>query len=131
MKLRSIFFLVCAFAFLIVATPAHAQSRSVTVPRRDIDITILTNGDVQVKETWQVKFSNSSGSKPFTFAFLGIRMRYVNSIDGFAVSESGRAYQRSGSESAYNFQLYQEKGQQFVRWYFPETSNSSRTFNIQ
>jgi len=42
---------------LLVVVPAVAQSKSVEVPRRGAEITILPNGDVQVVETWEVKFS--------------------------------------------------------------------------
>jgi hypothetical protein len=36
-----------------VVSPVVAQSKSVEVPRRDAEITILPNGDVQVVETWE------------------------------------------------------------------------------
>ncbi|MBI3912733.1 MAG: DUF2207 domain-containing protein, partial [Chloroflexi bacterium] len=124
-------FLPLTFLFALLALfimPAEAQSRSVTVPRRDIEIQIQPNGDVNFNETWQVQFS---GSPPFTFAFRGILLQRVDSITNFLVSEGGRAYSQSSSESANTFRVYAEEGQQFVRWYFPPTTNQTRTFNLQ
>jgi len=40
----------------LVAAPASAQSKSVEALRRDAEITILPNGDVQVIETWETSF---------------------------------------------------------------------------
>ncbi len=128
--IRTIIFFVFALTLFALTgnSPVEAQSRSVTVTRRDIDITLQKNGDAKFVETWQVQFS---GTPPFTFAFRGVQLKNVVSVDGFQVSEGGRAYQESSSEAANTFRVYQEKGQQFAKWFFPPTTNQSRTFTIQ
>src|SRR5512135_531395 len=111
---RLVCFLVLATVIVVLAVPAQAQNKSVVVPRRDVDIVILASGTVQVNETWQVQFSGG----PFTFAFRGVTLDKVDSVAGFNVSENGRNYQQSTSNAANTFEVYQDSGQQFVKWYF-------------
>lgn len=97
------------------------------MPRRNVDIVIQPSGDVQVDETWQVRFSGG----PFTFAFRGITLDKVLAVQDFQVSESGRPYGPSSSGAQNTFQVYQDSGQQFVKWFFPPTSNQDRTFDVR
>ncbi len=80
-----------------------AQSKSVEVPRRDAEITILPNGDVQVVETWEVKLSDGS----FIAAFRAIPLNKVDSVDGRSVTDEEHQYRQadkgSGKES-YTFE---------------------------
>ncbi len=126
-SIRLFFLLLSVFAILIAVAPAQAQSKSVVVPRRDVDITILKNGDVQVNETWRTQFIGG----PFTFAFRGVALDKVVSVGNFKVSEGRLAYQQNSSGAANTYQVYQDSGQQFVKWFFPPTTNETRTFNIQ
>ncbi|MBI5652624.1 MAG: DUF2207 domain-containing protein [Chloroflexi bacterium] len=105
------------------------SERGVIVPRRDVDITIQTNGDVRMNETWSVQFSGGA----FTFAFRGIALNRVESIDQFLVSENNVAYQQMSTPTttANTFNIYQDKGQQFVKWFFPSTRDQTRVFNVE
>jgi len=51
-------------ALFFSVTPTQAQSKSVIVPRRDIDITVQKNGDVQFNETWRVDFIGGLSQMP-------------------------------------------------------------------
>ncbi|MBI3738616.1 MAG: hypothetical protein HY258_06190, partial [Chloroflexi bacterium] len=93
---------VLAISLLVVTTPARAQSqsRSVAVPRRDADITILKNGNARFVETWQVQFSGTPG---FTFAFRAVGLQNVTAVTDFSVSENNQAYRPTTSNDPNTF----------------------------
>ncbi len=106
--------------------PSLVATKSVVVPHRDLDITIQTNGDVRVRENWQVQFSGGQ----FTFAFRGIALNRVVSIDEFLVSEAGSAYRQTNDSTTGTFTTYTETGEQFVKWFFV-AYGESRNFDLQ
>lgn len=124
---RLIQFIAVVFFVILMPSPVLAQSSSVTLNRRDIDITIQKNGDVRFNETWEVKFVGG----PFTFGFRGIALNRLDSIDGFQVAEGNQSYQQNTNQAPNTFTTYIEKGQQFVKWFFPPSTNQTRIFNLQ
>src|SRR5512139_3048728 len=98
----SVFVAVLLVAALVVS-PIVAQSKSVEIPRRDAEITILPNGDVQVAETWEMKFSGV----PFTSAYRSIPLNKVDSIDGWSVVDEEHQYRqvdKGSGKSLYTFE---------------------------
>ncbi len=120
--------LVVFLALLALAPAAQAQSKSVTVLRRDADITILDSGDVLVRETWEVQFHGG----PFRFAFRSIPLNKVDAIVDWSVSENGQAYSRAygDDEDPHTYTLDYENGERKITWYFPPTTEQTRTFNL-
>lgn len=108
--------------------PNHSvvATKSVVVPQRDLDITIQTNGDVRVRENWQVQFKGGR----FTFAFRGIALNRVVSIDEFQVSEDGSVFRQTNDSTAGSFTTYIENSEQFVKWFFV-AYGESRNFDLQ
>ena len=125
--MRFAMLLVFAITLLAIVAPAEAQTKVAVMTRRDIDITIQKNGDVQFVETWEFKYSGG----PFTFATRGVGLDRVESVTEMQVSEGGKPYQQSASESPGTSKVYQEKGQQIIKWFYTPTSNQSRTFVVQ
>ncbi len=112
-----------------LVSPVAAQSKSVVVQRRDADMTILTNGDVQVIETWQVQFSGG----PFTSAFRSIPLNKVTSIDGWRVADETQSYQqvnKGSSKQPYTFEYTIGDGLMKATWFFPSTTDQTRTFKV-
>ncbi len=104
--------------------PPSGAVGSVTVDRRDADITILANGDIRYEEVWQVNFQGSN----FRFAFRTIPLNRATGIVDWTVSESGRDYVQGASEYGYN--VSQSGGDVTIHWCFPSTTNQTRTFNL-
>ena len=122
--------LVLVFAILsfVLAIPADAQTKTATQTRRDVEVTIQKNGDVQVSETWEFRFTGG----PFTFATRGIALNKVEAITDMSVSEGGRAYQLTPSGStAGTYQVYREGNYQVIKWYYTPAMNQTRTFTIR
>src|SRR3954449_5542976 len=88
--------LLCA---LVLVVPARAQSKEVEVERRDARITVQTNGDVRMVETWQVNFIGG----PFHFAYREIPINHVNGITDWQVSEGGQPYSESSIQEAHTY----------------------------
>src|SRR5919199_5688524 len=104
--------LVCLCMLVVWEGPAYAQGKSVVVTRRDGDVRIATNGDVQVRETWQVDFSGG----PFHFAFRAIPLERVESISGWGGSENGEAYREASGGQPDTFQLENTNSQSKITW---------------
>jgi len=116
--------LICSSVLVAAAPPARAQDKSVVVERRDGDITIERNGDVRVVETWRVRFIGG----PFTHAFRSIPLNHVDSIDGWSVAENGRAYSAGSGDR--NYVVDNSGTDSTITWYFPATSDATRTFTL-
>src|SRR5437870_1985386 len=115
---------LCALSAL--AAPVHAQDRSVVVERRDGDVTIARNGDVRLVETWTVRFIGG----PFHFAFRAIPLNRVESIDGWGVAENGQAFGSGPNGGARYFVVDNSGNQSKITWYFPPTTDQTRTFTL-
>ena len=112
-----------------IVSPAAAQSKSVEVLRRDAEITILPNGDVQVTETWEVQFNGG----PFTSAFRSIPLNKVTSIDSWGVADETHQYQqvnKGSDKQPYTFEYSSGDGFMKATWFFPPTTDQTRTFGV-
>ncbi len=125
----AVLLLAALLAALLPGAEAHAApnaEKSVEVLRRDGDITILPNGDVHVVETWQVHFIGG----PFTYAFRKIPFEKVEDIVGWQIAEGDRRYQEAESAQVYAFQVERTSDAVEVTWYFPQTTDATRTFTL-
>lgn len=119
---------IFVFTLFAPALPATAQTKTATQTRRDVDITIQKNGDVQFSETWEFRFTGG----PFTFATRGVGLDKVEAVTDMSVSEGGRPYQATTSGTTPGtYQVYREGNQQIIKWYYTPTTNQTRTFTIR
>jgi hypothetical protein len=120
--------LILGLLTLILVQPARAGSGRVTVDRRDAVVDILSNGDVQFVETWEVQFS---GAHDFTFAFRDIPLNKATGISGWGIREAGRDFVESSFEGeAYTYVIDSTLASEKITWYFPPTREASRTFQL-
>ena len=129
---RRVLWVVLLAALLAVAggsvgtASAASHAKSADVLRRDAEITILPNGDVQVVETWQVRFIGG----PFHYAFREIPLNRVEDITDWGVSEGETRYLHAESAQPYAFLLTSTGKTRKIVWYFPETTDATRTFTL-
>ncbi|HKO24045.1 MAG TPA: DUF2207 domain-containing protein, partial [Chloroflexota bacterium] len=117
--------LLCALSALV--PPLHAQDRAVVVERRDGDVTIAHNGDVRLIETWTVRFIGG----PFHYAFRAIPLNRVESIDGWSVAENGQTFGNGPNGAGARYFVVDNSGNQSkITWYFPPTTDQTRTFRL-
>ena len=108
---------VVPFLLLFVTQPASAQLKSFYWERFDVDMTLLENGDIRVKETQTLVFSGDS----FTFGYATI---YTGSkgnndaITDISVSENGIFYTESASQSPGTFDVSYASDEVSIDWYF-------------
>lgn len=116
------------FLFILLTTSvALAQDRSVIVQRRDADMTINTDGSVNVVETWVVDFQGG----PFRFAFRTIPFNRITSLVFDGVSENGKPYTRADTEQPGTYSGESARGERTITWFFPPTTNATRTFELR
>ncbi len=109
------------------ACVAHAQDRAVVVERRDADMTIQTDGSVDVVETWVVNFQGG----PFRYAFRTIPSNRISSLAFQGVSENGKEYARATSEMPNTFTVEVGSDERTLTWYFEPTTDATRTFQLR
>lgn len=118
--------LLVFFLFALLPLQANAQDRSVIVQRRDADMTINSDGSVNVVETWVVDFQGG----PFRFAFRTIPFNRISSLTFDGVSEDGTPYTRADTESPGTFNVEYGNGERTITWYFPPATDAVRTFQL-
>ncbi len=90
---------------------------------------ILPNGDVQIVETWEVKFYGG----PFTSAYRTIPLNKVDRIDAWSIVDEERHYRQvdqGSSQEPYTFEYTSGDGQMKTTWFYPTTTNQTRTFQV-
>ena len=114
-------------ATLCLLAPASAQTKSVYAERYDVDATVLPNGELRVVETLEMTFQGGS----FRFGYRVIFANRLENITNVEVWEGDRPYQRSEFSGEYTFKTSWEEGGLKVTWFFPATTNATRTFEIR
>lgn len=110
-------------------SPIAAQTKSVVVQHRNADMRLQLNGDVQVIETWGVQFSGG----PFTTAYRSIPLNKVDSINSWSVADETQSYQqvdKGSNKQPYTFEYTIGDGVMKATWFFPSTTDQTRTFKI-
>ncbi len=119
----SLFVLV---TLVLLASPAGAQTKSLYWQRFDVDVTVLSNGDLRVIETQEIVFSGG----PFHYGYAVIPGDRLDGITDVQVWGDGQPYQPDGSGQPGTFTAQWIEGDLSVNWYFPTTSNSSHVFEF-
>ncbi|MCA9930822.1 MAG: DUF2207 domain-containing protein [Anaerolineales bacterium] len=105
--------------FLLI-NRASAQVKSFYWDRFDVEMILLENGDMRVRETQTLVFSGA----PFTFGFATIPTGSNGNNDGItdiAVSENGVPYTESVSQNPNTYKLTQNSDEVRIDWYFEPT----------
>ena len=124
MKRRRLLGLLFVLALLItMGQTVLAQEKRYYWESLDVDITVLDNAEIRVVETHKYVFTSGS----FHFAYRNIPMDRLESITDVSVREGGTTY-RPGTEVAGTFGTSRQDGDFRITWYYPYTSNDSRTF---
>jgi len=114
------------FLLLTLVACASSDEPQPLVNRRDGDITILKNGDIEVIETWEVAFPGAT----FTRAFRTIPLREGTAVINWQVFEGEERYRQNSSQRKYTFDILQEDDAVTVNWYYPPSINRTRTFQL-
>lgn len=104
---------------LLIVQQASAQVKSFYWERFDVDMTLLENGDIRVKETQTLVFSG----EPFTFGFATIPTGGSGNNDAItdiSVSENGVPYLESPSQSPGTFDVSNSSNEVRIDWYFDD-----------
>jgi hypothetical protein len=107
------------------AAQAQPTERSVSYDRFDVQIDLLPDGTFTVLETQAVRFDGT-----FRRAYRDIPLDKVSSITEVTVGEPGRVYQ-VGANQAGTFSTTRGDGQLRIQWWFPDTTNAVRTFEVR
>jgi hypothetical protein len=118
---------VLLVALLGLVSPVGAQAKSVYARDYDVDVVVQPDGDLRVIETLDMAFQGG----PFTYGFRVIPTERLDDITDIELWEGDQPYQPSGSRSANTFVAdYNEDDDMEIRWYFPPTIDTDRTFTI-
>lgn len=118
---------IVSLFLLFVPSPVNAQSKTLDWHRWDSDIQINSDGTFDVRETYEIQFIGG----PFTFAYRNIAMSQVEGITNFQVYEGNTAYTEAQTESANTFYVSRDGSDYVVNWFYPATTNATRTFIVE
>lgn len=113
-----------------LVSPVVAQTKSVEVPRRDAEIMILSTGDVQVTETWEVKFTGG----PFSSTSYVVGLDRADEVTAWSVTEGERNYRAVDTKvdgTPYTFSYSTDVLQGKLTWYYPDTYDQTRIFTLR
>ncbi len=105
--------------------PVAAQSGSVVAQRYDVDVTVEDGGALAVVERLTLAFSGST----FRHGYRDIPLEHVEAIRDVQVRDPDRAYQ-PGVNQPYTYQTSRNGDALRIDWWFPPTTNATRTFEI-
>lgn len=113
---------------LASAPPAFAQAKTLVWEQYDVSLAIQSSGDLRVVERQRIRFTSGT----FTFGYATIPLDKTEGITDVAISEPGgqRYTQTGGGEQPFTFTTGTYEGDLEIRWYFPATTNTSRTFDL-
>lgn len=118
--------LLVLFVIVLVTGPAIAQSKSLYWERFDVDMNVNVDGTFDVVETQEIEFTQGS----FTYGFRSIDTHLVEEITDIRVSDENGPYQEGYFEEPRTFSVSNEGSNVVIRWYFEETADRARTFDI-
>jgi len=116
-------------ALVTLPAIANAQDKSFVWQRIESDVTVQQDGWLHVRETLTLRY----GGGPFTFAYRDMPIDYLESISNIMVRDAERVYTPTDDESTTPFTFFvgnDERGQR-VRWVYPPTEHTTRTFTLQ
>lgn len=106
---------------------AQETREEIVVAQRQADMTILSNGDMQVVEQWQVDFRGG----PFTSMSYEIADNGFEGVDNWSVSEQDTTYQSSTDGTPASFYGDSTAHASSVTWFFAPTTDTTRNFTVQ
>ncbi len=109
---------------------ANAQDKSFVWQRIQSDVAVQDDGRLHVTETLTLRY----GSGPFTFAYRDMPIDYLESVSNITVRDAERAYTPTDddeSETPWTFYVGGDERGQRVRWVYPPTENTTRTFVVE
>lgn len=107
------------------SAPVAAQTaRSATWERFDVTIDLLPDGTLRVVERQQVRFEGT-----FQRGFRDIPFQRLSSVTEVQLSEGGAAY-RAGYNDPGTFSGSRQGDMLRIEWWFPPTTNATRTFEL-
>jgi uncharacterized membrane protein YgcG len=109
---------------------ANAQDKSFVWQRIQSDVAVQDDRRLHVTETLTLRY----GSGPFTFAYRDMPIDYLESVSNITVRDAERAYTPTDddeSETPWTFYVGGDERGQRVRWVYPPTENTTRTFVVE
>lgn len=123
----SLLLIACFFIQPATHTQAQETEDEIIITHRDGDITILQNGNLEFRETWDVSFVGG----PHTSLMHEIDDNGFADITNWSVSEDEQAYTAGEQDTANSFRVQQEGHARRITWFFPPTTNTARTFTLR
>ena len=111
---------VVLFGFLLITSVigVNAETKSLLWNRLDVDISVQSNGDLQVVETNVIDFTSGI----FTFGYRDINQNRLSQIKDVKVTQDSSPIKYETSTT--------DAGDFRIKYYFPEARNEIRTFKL-
>jgi hypothetical protein len=111
---------------------ASRQSKSFVYQRMDVDLRLQQDGTLNVTERLTMRYSGG----PFSSASREIPFKRLDAIEAITVREAATAYQENSPQentdqrTPATFQITRDPQKVAIKWFYPPTSDSERTFTL-
>jgi hypothetical protein len=113
---------------LLLSAPASAQTKSFSYDRIDVTIDVRPDGTLDVAETMTLAYQGG----PFSSANRAIALQRLDNLREIAVGEGAQAYTEAQSDKRPGTFVVQRAADNVkVTWYYPPTSDTTRTFTLR
>ena len=109
---------------------AIAQDKAFVWQQIESDVAVQSDGRLHVTETLTLRYEGG----PFTFAYRDMPIDYLESVSNIVVRDADRAYTPTDddeSETPFTFNVDGDERGQRVRWVYPPTEDTTRTFTVE
>ncbi len=127
--MRRTIFLAFVFILVLAGTvrPALAQEKDYYYGSGKIDITVRSDSTIRVEETSQLVFTRGE----FHHVFRRLGGGRFEAITDVELWEGSKSYKLVTAETTSGYAISRPGGDFQVDWWFPYTSNASRTFTLK
>ncbi len=120
--MRTLILILVVAALVVVSTQSPCLSKSYSVEALDIDATVRPDGSLSITERITYEFSGH-----FSFAYQNIPLKPGEELHDIRVTEDGRSFLLSGSESPGTYTVDAEGSERRITWHY-SAEDEKRTF---
>ena len=108
---------------------SNATPKEYVWSRFDSAVAVHQDGILQVEETLSLRYTGG----PWTFAFRDLPQRRLDTLDVLEVRDAEQVYTYTDDQESsepYTYSVFYNDGDLRIRWVYPPTSDTERTFTI-
>ncbi len=114
-------------SLMMLSESANAQNKTLVWERHDVELTINTDGTMDVKETQRIRFLTGTFREGYVYRLKN----NTDGMSGFSVYEPDQTYEYWQSKKDHSYRVREDGEKYEVIWNFPKVSRDVRTYVLE